>query len=166
MAVAAVGGVHAGGVYHGGVASRSLCPPCGGGRGRWCRCRRCDTLLQQHRMRILPLSALLLSWFAERSRDSAKRDAGGRGQWPRPLSGFLLHRVIPLIHRQFRVSYFIQTRNSRLAESDRVPGGFSHPPTPHQALGLSAYQRPQPQMLGPLLCDGNARSRKFSNRHI
>jgi hypothetical protein len=102
-------------------------------------------------MRILPLSALLLSLFAERSRtpmDEAK--------WPRPLSGF------PLIHRQFRVSYFIQTQNSRLTQSDGVLGAFPHPPTPHQAPGLSAYQKPQPQMLGPLLCNGNARFRKLA----
>jgi hypothetical protein len=74
-----------------------------------------------------------------------------------PAKWLRLHRVIPLIHRQFRVSYLIQTRNSRLTQTDDVLGASPIPPTPHQAPGLSAYQRPQPQMLGPLLCDGNAR---------
>jgi hypothetical protein len=59
--------------------SAALSSPSSWARRRRRRCRRWRHL-QQGPMRILPLSALSLSLFAERSRGSAKRDAGGRGQ--------------------------------------------------------------------------------------
>jgi hypothetical protein len=94
-------------------------------------------------MRILPLSALLLSLFAEGSRGSAKRDTGGRGQWPRPLS-FRLHRAIPLIHRQFRVSNFIQIQNSRPAKVTTSRALSPIPPTPLAPDFVCVQKDPSP----------------------
>jgi hypothetical protein len=83
-------------------------------------------------------------------------NAGGEAKWPRALSGF------PLIHRQFRVSYFIQTQNSRLTQSDGVLGASPIPRHPTKRPVCLRTKDPSPQMLGPLLCDANARFRKLA----
>ena len=60
---------------------------------------------------------------------------------PSLRSQFGARRVIPLIHRRFRVSNSIQIQNSRRAQSNHMSGAF--PPTP-LAPDLFAYKRSQP----------------------